>query len=163
VSVCGFSRPIKPPGRWSQPDAYDGPAGDARSSGAAEGVPRPAARPRDNDKAQRQRAPGGMPGALRMDQPDDVLLSREIHPTIIGAEAFHGPVREGKGWFHLAMVVRLETDDRFAGGARAPTRSDPIGGSKADLAAPGIDPRERAQVADHAQPSCSLWNEAARL
>ena len=40
-------------------------------------------------------------------KPDNVLLSREIHPTIIGAEAFHGPVRDGKGWFHLAMVVRL--------------------------------------------------------
>ncbi len=26
--------------------------------------------------------------------------------TIIGAKAFHGPVRDGKGWFHLAMVVR---------------------------------------------------------
>ena len=26
--------------------------------------------------------------------------------TIIGAEAFHGPVRDGKGWFHLAMVIR---------------------------------------------------------
>ena len=28
--------------------------------------------------------------------------------TIIGAEAFHGPVRDGKGWDHLAMVVKLE-------------------------------------------------------
>src|SRR5690606_13617646 len=27
-------------------------------------------------------------------------------PTIIGARAFHGPVRDGKGWFHSAMVVR---------------------------------------------------------
>ena len=27
-------------------------------------------------------------------------------PTIIGAGAFHGPVRDGKGWFHSAMVVR---------------------------------------------------------
>lgn len=27
-------------------------------------------------------------------------------PTIIGAEAFHGPVRDGKGWDHLAMVVK---------------------------------------------------------
>ena len=27
-------------------------------------------------------------------------------PTIIGAESFHGPVRDGKGWFQLAMVVR---------------------------------------------------------
>ena len=26
--------------------------------------------------------------------------------TIIGAKAFHGPVRDGKGWAHLAMVVR---------------------------------------------------------
>ena len=26
--------------------------------------------------------------------------------TIIGAKAFHVPVRDGKGWFHLAMVVR---------------------------------------------------------
>ena len=27
--------------------------------------------------------------------------------TIIGAEAFHCPVRDGKEWDHLAMVVRL--------------------------------------------------------
>src|SRR5450830_2003373 len=26
--------------------------------------------------------------------------------TIIGAEAFHFPVRDGKEWYHLAMVVR---------------------------------------------------------
>jgi hypothetical protein len=26
--------------------------------------------------------------------------------TIIGAEAFHCPVRDGKEWDHLAMVVR---------------------------------------------------------
>ena len=26
--------------------------------------------------------------------------------TIIGAEAFHGPVRDGKEWCHLAMVIR---------------------------------------------------------
>ena len=38
--------------------------------------------------------------------PDDVLLSHGIHRTIIGAEAFHGPVRNGKEWDHLAMVVR---------------------------------------------------------
>ena len=38
--------------------------------------------------------------------PDDVLLSRAKVPTIIGAEAFHGPVRDGKEWDHLAMVIR---------------------------------------------------------
>ncbi len=28
--------------------------------------------------------------------------------TIIGAEAFHCPVRDGKEWDHLAMVIRLD-------------------------------------------------------
>ena len=28
--------------------------------------------------------------------------------TIIGAEAFHCPVRDGKEWGHLAMVIRLD-------------------------------------------------------
>jgi hypothetical protein len=27
--------------------------------------------------------------------------------TIIGAEAFHFPVRYGKEWYHFAMVIRL--------------------------------------------------------
>src|SRR5690606_20624085 len=27
-------------------------------------------------------------------------------PTIIGAKAFHCPVRDGKEWVHLAMVVK---------------------------------------------------------
>lgn len=26
--------------------------------------------------------------------------------TIIGAKSFHGPVRDGKGWGQLAMVIR---------------------------------------------------------
>ena len=26
--------------------------------------------------------------------------------TIIGAETFHCPVRDGKEWYHLAIVVR---------------------------------------------------------
>ena len=26
--------------------------------------------------------------------------------TIIGAKSFHGPVRDGKGWYQLAMVIR---------------------------------------------------------
>ena len=36
---------------------------------------------------------------------NDVLLSLEIQPTIIGAKAFHCPVRNGKEWDRLAMVV----------------------------------------------------------
>jgi hypothetical protein len=54
---------------------------------------------------QKKRPDIEMPGRLDC-KPDDVLLSQEIHPTIIGAESFHGPVRDGKGWFQLAMVVR---------------------------------------------------------
>ena len=27
-------------------------------------------------------------------------------PTIIGAKVFHCPVRDGKEWYHLAMVVK---------------------------------------------------------
>ena len=38
--------------------------------------------------------------------PDDDLLSRGIPRTIIGATAFHGPVRNGKAWCHSAMFVR---------------------------------------------------------
>ena len=39
-------------------------------------------------------------------EPDSDLLSPEIQPTIIGARAFHRPVRNGKGWGHSAMAVR---------------------------------------------------------
>jgi hypothetical protein len=28
--------------------------------------------------------------------------------TIIGAEVFHGPVRDGKGWGRLAMGIKLK-------------------------------------------------------
>ncbi len=28
--------------------------------------------------------------------------------TIIGAKAFHCPVRDGKEWYHYAMVIRLK-------------------------------------------------------
>ena len=35
--------------------------------------------------------------------------------TIIGAESFHGPVRDGKGWYRLAMVVRLKRDAGLTG------------------------------------------------
>ena len=35
--------------------------------------------------------------------------------TIIGAEAFHCPVRDGKEWYHLAMVVRHNFLSSWAG------------------------------------------------
>ena len=39
-------------------------------------------------------------------EPGSVLLSHGIPRTIIGAEAFHGPVRDGKAWDHLAIATR---------------------------------------------------------
>ena len=39
-------------------------------------------------------------------KPDNVLLSLEIQPTIIGDKVFHCPVRNGKEWDHLSMVIR---------------------------------------------------------
>lgn len=35
--------------------------------------------------------------------------------TIIGAKAFHVPVRDGKEWDHLAMVVKRNRVSRGAG------------------------------------------------
>ena len=52
-----------------------------------------------------------------MGEPGNDLLSLEIQPTIIGPEAFHCPVRNGKEWFRNGMVARLKTlegnDRRF--------------------------------------------------
>ena len=41
------------------------------------------------------------------EEPGDYLLSQEIQLTIIGVEAFHCPVRDGKEWFHPAMASGL--------------------------------------------------------
>ena len=42
--------------------------------------------------------------------------------TIIGAEAFHGPVRDGKGWGHLAIAAKRNwLSDRLLANFRRPT------------------------------------------
>ena len=56
--------------------------------------------------------------------PDDDLLSRARRPTIIGAESFHGPVRDGKGWCQLAMVVRHDLLPDSAHARGCPTNSE---------------------------------------
>ena len=50
------------------------------------------------------------PNRRRWGLSDNSLTMSYFHTgtrTIIGAEAFHFPVRDGKGWDHLAMVIRL--------------------------------------------------------
>ena len=86
-------------------------------------------------------------------KPDDVLLSREIHPTIIGAEAFHGPVRDGKGWDRLAMVVRLK-GTTFPCAAVGRRTKDPTRKKQ-----PRADPAHGVAIAVLSGPE----NEAARL
>ena len=44
--------------------------------------------------------------------------------TIIGAEAFHCPVRDGKEWDHLAMVIRLNLLPWLIGVASHPGQQD---------------------------------------
>jgi hypothetical protein len=54
---------------------------------------------------QKPPIPDGM-GGLREDKS---LMMTYFHTgirTIIGAKAFHCPVRDGKEWYHLAMVIR---------------------------------------------------------
>jgi hypothetical protein len=47
----------------------------------------------------------------------------------IGAKAFHGPVRDGKGWFHLAMDTRRKGGDAVCWSDPA-ERVTRFGGSK---------------------------------
>ena len=39
-------------------------------------------------------------------EPGGVLLSHGLGHTTIGAELFHFRVRDGNGWFQLAMAAR---------------------------------------------------------
>ena len=61
-------------------------------------------------------------GASLMKKPGGDLLSPEIQPTIIGAEAFHCPVRNGKEWDHPAVAVRHRL---CPSGTRAPSERIP--------------------------------------
>ena len=57
-------------------------------------------------RVKRQRPGMGSRGVVLGRVPDDDLLSRGLGRTIIGVLPFHGPVRDGKGWFQQAVVVR---------------------------------------------------------
>src|SRR6476620_2943208 len=68
--------------------------------------------------------------------------------TIIGAKSFHGPVRDGKGWDQLAMVIRhdLSVACRAAGFSPGTRRIQPkLEEAAASLPAPGAVGRCREQ------------------
>ena len=60
----------------------------------------------DYDRRPKEKTPASLETGVFNGEPDDVLLSLEIQPTIIGDKVFHGPVRNGKAWDHLSMVIR---------------------------------------------------------
>ena len=52
------------------------------------------------------------------------LLSHTVKCNIMGAVSFHGPVRDGKGWFQDAMDTRLKgVGSRGRGSWRSAGRS----------------------------------------
>ena len=70
-------------------------------------------------------------------------------PTIIGAKAFHGPVRDGKEWFHFAIVVR---HDLSASGCLAGT--NPNGNNQPNLVVDRLQISVNAQRWRHRHCDC---------
>jgi hypothetical protein len=55
---------------------------------------------------QTQKPPTLLNRGLRVDWSLTMTYFHTGIRTIIGAKAFHCPVRDGKEWYHLAMVIR---------------------------------------------------------
>ena len=74
--------------------------------------------PSSHHEPAKENAPSrGLLGAFRCNS----LTMSYFHTgtrTIIGAKAFHCPVRDGKEWDHLAMVIRLNLLPRRLVGRR---------------------------------------------
>lgn len=66
---------------------------------------RAGARPSEKQKPEKTKPRLSWKPGFCNGEPDDVLLSLEIQPTIIGDKVFHCPVRNGKEWDHLSMVI----------------------------------------------------------
>ena len=56
--------------------------------------------------SEKQKAHRHMPGGLSGNKSLTITYFHTGCSTIIGAKSFHGPVRDGKGWDRLAMVIR---------------------------------------------------------
>ena len=107
-----------PLGDHSCPASGNGVSGDQRES-----ISQPAAR---NYAIRLSRVDSEMGKGSGSIEPDPSLFNSltmsYFHTgtrTIIGAKAFHCPVRDGKEWDHLAMVIRLDGLPRRPKGAAA--------------------------------------------
>ena len=75
-------------------------------------------------------------------------------PTIIGAKAFHGPVRDGKEWFHLAIVVRHNCVAGSSRGKSSRRKRPAQSGSKSTC----DYVNDRSQVSSHADQAAVHLN-----
>ncbi len=57
-------------------------------------------------ESQKAKSPPSSLGGLRFITSLTITYFHTGCSTIIGAKSFHGPVRDGKGWDRLAMVIR---------------------------------------------------------
>ena len=91
-TLSAYVQPLK----VARPDAYAAssiqPLKVARPQGVGESI---------KVKTPCRQSGGGFEGESGVD-----LLSHTVKCNIIGAVSFHGPVRDGKGWDRLAMVIR---------------------------------------------------------
>ncbi len=78
--------------------------------------------------------------------------------TIIGAKSFHGPVRDGKGWYQLAMVIRHDLSILWRAallGALPAHQTTQTGRSSINYAEFGIAGCEYQIVVHHTQRACN--------
>ena len=57
-------------------------------------------------QTRKAKTPPGSPGGVFLITSLTITYFHTGCSTIIGAKSFHGPVRDGKGWDRLAMVIR---------------------------------------------------------
>jgi hypothetical protein len=66
---------------------------------------------------RKQKTPPGSPDGVFLITSLTITYFHTGCSTIIGAKSFHGPVRDGKGWDRLAMVIRHDLYEQRSGNA----------------------------------------------
>ena len=104
-AFCGVSA-------WRNERRSDFPAGRRASAGKYSVASAGALLPSGTDgcgngeRMQKRKSPPACTGGLLYITSLTITYFHTGCSTIIGAKSFHGPVRDGKGWDRLAMVIR---------------------------------------------------------